>query len=152
MGERIELNWLQLIYFLASIHMDNVLIAGVVIEQDGKYLLVQERKPSAYGLWNLPAGKADEGETVEVAAVREAKEETGYDVKLIKKLEVYHSTLDSRQKHAFIAEIVGGNLSFPIDELLDAQWFTYEEIQKMKDNLRDPPFVLRAIEATIPVA
>lgn len=39
-----------------------VVIAGCLIEQEGKFLLVQEAKPSAYGLWNTPAGHVDESE------------------------------------------------------------------------------------------
>jgi ADP-ribose pyrophosphatase YjhB (NUDIX family) len=34
-------------------------VAGVVVKQDGKYLLVQEKKPEAHGLWNLPAGRVE---------------------------------------------------------------------------------------------
>jgi len=60
--------------------------AGVVIKQNNKYLLVQERMTSQYGLWNWPAGKVDVGETIEEAAIREGKEETGYDVELIREL------------------------------------------------------------------
>lgn len=60
-------------------------VAGCVIKKDGNYLLVQERQPKVYGKWNLPAGHVDKDETIEQAAVREAKEETGYEVELIKK-------------------------------------------------------------------
>ena len=31
-------------------------VAGEKKEKDGKFLLVQEKQPKAYGLWNLPAG------------------------------------------------------------------------------------------------
>ena len=55
-------------------------IAGCLIEHDKKFLLVQEAKPAVYGKWNTPAGHVDEGETLEEAALRETKEETGYDV------------------------------------------------------------------------
>ena len=47
-------------------------VAGVVLEHDGTYLLVQEKQPRAYGLWNLPAGRVDEGDTIEQTAVKEA--------------------------------------------------------------------------------
>ena len=109
----------------------HIVVAGVVVEKDSKYLLVQEKKELVYGLWNLPAGKVDEGETVEEAAVREAKEEVGYKVRLIKKIYVDHKPI-----HVFSAEIVGGKFEFPKDEILDAKWFTFEEIRKMKDKLR----------------
>lgn len=52
-------------------------VVGVVVEKDGKYLLVQEAKASCRGKWNLPAGHLDPGETIIDGAKREAKEETG---------------------------------------------------------------------------
>jgi len=42
-------------------------VAGCVLEKDGKYLLVQEKQKAAYEKWNLPAGRVDAGETVEQA-------------------------------------------------------------------------------------
>lgn len=113
-------------------------VAGAVIKKDGKYLLVQERKPHVYGLWNHPAGKVDEGETIEQAAIREAKEETGYDIVLKEKVGIYHERLDLACKHIFAGEIVGGEFKYQEEELLDARWFTYEEVMNMKDKLREP--------------
>jgi len=120
-------------------------VAGVVVKQDGKYLLVQEKKPSAYGLWNLPAGHVEEGQTIEEAAIKEAKEETGYNVELIRKLGIFHKNADKSCKHAFLAKIIGGELSIPENEILDVRWFTYDEILGMKDKLRTPA-ILEAID------
>ena len=111
--------------------------AGVVVKQDGKYLLVQEKKPSAYGLWNLPAGRVEEGQTIEDTAVREAKEESGYDVELVQHLDIFQGDGDGTSTcvHAFEAKIIGGELHVP-EDMLDAKWFTYEEILKMKEKFR----------------
>lgn len=106
-------------------------VAGCVLRQDGKYLLVQEKQPKVYGLWNVPAGYTDKGETVEQAAVREVKEESGFDVKLGQKLGVYHEGIPKPVKHIFAAEIVGGELHIQEDEILDAKWLTFEEIQTL---------------------
>jgi len=111
-------------------------VAGVVIKQNGKYLLLQEKQPKAYGLWNFPAGKVDLGETLEQAAIREAKEESGYDVELIKEIATFHGKSTDVVKHAFASKITGGDLKFPQDEILDAKWFTLDEIKQMLDNLR----------------
>lgn len=119
--------------------------AGVVIKKDGKYLLVQEKKPHVYGMWNLPAGKVDKGDTLEETAVKEAKEETGYDVELIRKIGIFQRNVEEGVKHAFEAKIVGGELKVPEDELLDVKWFAFEEIKAMEDKLRNP-WVLEAIE------
>jgi 8-oxo-dGTP diphosphatase len=122
-------------------------VCGIVLLQDNKYLLVQEKQPKVYGKWNLPAGRVDEGENLEQAAVREAKEETGFDVKIDKHLIVIHPSIESPVLHAFLAEAIGGELKFPKDELLDARWFSYEEVADLKEQLRREEYVLGAIEA-----
>lgn len=119
-------------------------VAGVVVKQNGKYLMVQEKKPEANGLWNLPAGRLEEGETIEELAVREAKEESGYDVELIRRLAIFNESGNVACKHAFLAKIVGGELRVP-EDMLDVKWFTYEEILQMKDKLRHS-WPLKAID------
>lgn len=114
------------------------IVAGVVIKLDGKYLLIQENSPGGkiHELWNFPAGKVDEGETIEAAAIREAKEESGYEVELIRKLDIFQADVQTPPKHAYEAKIIGGELAWPKDEILNAGWFTLEEIRGMKDKLR----------------
>lgn len=111
-------------------------VAGVVIKKDGKYLLVQEKQPKAFGLCNFPAGRVDVGDTIEQTAIKEAKEETGYDVELMKKLDIFQESADKEVRHAFTAKIIGGDLKYPEDEILDVRWFSFKEIQEMKDKLR----------------
>ncbi len=115
------------------------LVVGSVIEKDGKYLLVQEKKPSVRGLWNLPAGKAEKQFTLEENAVKEVKEETGFDVKIIKEVAVFHREGEKSVKHTYQAEIIGGELNIPEDELLDAKWFSFEEIKQLnqQEKIRD---------------
>lgn len=111
-------------------------VAGVVLKKDNKYLLLQEKQPKAYMLWNFPAGKIDLGESLEEAAIRETKEESGYDVELVREIKIFHEKSISAVKHVFEGKIIGGELKFPEDEMFDAKWFTYEEIKNMKDKLR----------------
>ena len=122
-------------------------VAGVVLEQDKKFLLVQEAHPKVYGKWNLPAGRVDEGETIKEAAAREAKEEAGFDVEVGRELIVLHQDSTRPVLHAFDATITGGQLKVQEGEILDAKWFTLEEIRNMKPELRNAEFVLGAIEA-----
>lgn len=121
-------------------------VSGVVIEKDGRYLLVQEGNPKVYGKWNLPAGHVDKGETPRQAAVREAKEETGLDVELGQELLVLHVPAEHRNFRVYAAKITSGRLKIPEDELLAAQWFTYEEVVAMKQGLRFYEFAAGAIE------
>jgi len=121
------------------------IVAGVVIEKDDKFLLVQEKKANVYGKWNLPAGKVDKGYSIEETAIKEAKEETGYDVELIEKLVTDQKTVNEPVKHSFLAKIIGGELKFPEDEILDAKWFALEEIKEKESEMR-VPFVLESIK------
>jgi 8-oxo-dGTP diphosphatase len=110
------------------------IVAGCVIEQDGKYLMVQENQPKVYGKWNLPAGYVDKGESIEKAAIRETKEETGYDIELGEKLGVYHESSSRPIKHYYRAKIIGGDLQVRPNEVLDAKWLSFEEITKLNED------------------
>lgn len=81
--------------------------AGVIIIRDGKILLLHRHK---YGrrYYLVPGGGVEEGETVEEAAVREAREETGLDVTLVRKL----WQVENRQQieHYFLCGGFNGSL------------------------------------------
>src|SRR4051812_40846775 len=86
------------------------IVAGCLVEKDNKFLFVQEKQPKVYGLWNLPAGYVDKGEQIAEAAKREVLEETGYEVKVLDEIDIYHESVGRPVKHIFKAEITGGNL------------------------------------------
>ena len=58
------------------------MIAGCIVEHDGKYLMCQRAITPRPGTWTLPAGFMECGETVEQAAAREVWEETGARVEI----------------------------------------------------------------------
>ncbi len=96
--------------------------------------MVQEKQERAYGLWNLPAGHVDKGEGLEHAAIREAKEETGYDVRLVSELGVYHPTIESAIKHTYIAEIIGGTMKAQESEIMQVKWLAYSEVKELYES------------------
>lgn len=59
----------------------------IIIEVEGGIVLIERRNPP-FG-WAIPGGFVDYGESVEACAVREAREETGLDVRLTDLLYVY---------------------------------------------------------------
>ena len=103
-----------------------------------KILLVQEKSPKVYGLWNLPAGHVDPGETPVEAAVRETREETGLIVETIRDLGPQPD--GDRFRHAFTARITGGKLQPDPNEVLGARWHTLDEIKALnaEGKLRAP--------------
>ena len=62
---------------------------GVLVEIDGKIVLIKRGQAPFAGSWALPAGYIEADESVEQAAVRECKEETGLDVELVELFGVY---------------------------------------------------------------
>ena len=57
-------------------------IGAVVFDDQGRLLLVQRANPPAQGLWSLPGGRQEPGETAEQGVVREVREETGLTVRV----------------------------------------------------------------------
>jgi 8-oxo-dGTP pyrophosphatase MutT (NUDIX family) len=71
--------------------------------------------------------------TIEQAAFREAREETGFEVRLGRKLPIHQTTATAPPKHLFEAEIVGGE---PEAGDLRVCWFSLEKIRAMRRSLR----------------
>lgn len=82
------------------------LTVDVVIELAGGGIVLIERKHPPPG-WALPGGFVDVGETVEAAAVREAREETGLEVELLELLGVYSDPARDPRGHTVGIVYVG---------------------------------------------
>jgi ADP-ribose pyrophosphatase YjhB (NUDIX family) len=122
-------------------------IVGGVLERDGKYLLVQEAKKMCYGKWNIPAGHLDVGETIFEAAKREIKEESGLDVELTGVCQIGSRKLEDGifVSVIFSIKVLSDDIKFGSNEILDARWFSYEELLSMKAQLRSEDLILGAI-------
>ena len=70
----------------------------VIIEMREGGVILIERKNEPYG-WALPGGFVDYGESLEAAAVREAKEETSLDVDLIEQFHTYSNPARDPRQH-----------------------------------------------------
>lgn len=123
------------------------IIVGVVVEKDGKYLLVQEAKESCRGKWNLPAGILDPGETLIEAAKREAREETGCEIEPTAVCQIGNRVLEDGLfvSVIFAARLLREEIAFDTDEILDVKWFSYDEIVAMKSKIRNEVLMLGAI-------
>jgi ADP-ribose pyrophosphatase YjhB (NUDIX family) len=78
------------------VYLDPKVSCGVLVEREGRVLLVRRRNEPGRGLWCLPCGFEDADESPEQAARREAREEAGLDVALDGVLGIYYYADDPR--------------------------------------------------------
>jgi len=104
--------------------------AGVVIEKEGKILLVKRKYEPYKGDWCLPAGFMEYDESPEQCAIRETKEELNVDVELDGLYGVY-SGKDDPRTHAVLvmywAKVIGGKLK-PGDDAEQIEFFAKDEV------------------------
>ncbi len=100
-------------------------VDGVVVV-DGQVLLVRRRNPPFAGQYALPGGFVDVGERVEVAVVREVREETGLETTIERLLGVYSAPDRDPRGHtasvAYLLRRVGGTLA-GADDADEARFF-----------------------------
>ena len=121
-------------------------IVGGVIEKDGKYLLVQDAR-NCRGKWNLPAGHVDANETIQEATKREIKEESGVDVELTGVCQIGNRKIENDVfvSVIFTAKLIGGEINYDENEIMDVRWFSYDEILAMENEIRSPILMIGAI-------
>jgi ADP-ribose pyrophosphatase YjhB (NUDIX family)/TM2 domain-containing membrane protein YozV len=108
-------------------------VVGSVVKKDGLYLLVQQSQGAVEGLWNIPAGYVDKGESLQQAAIREAKEESGYDIEVGESLGVWHTSSTESVKHAFVGTVKAGEPTPQPGEIQKVSWMSYDDILKLND-------------------
>lgn len=100
----------------------NYIVAFVLVNDSDEVLMMQESRESCRGKWYLPAGRMEEGETIEQAAQREVLEETGLVVDITTLLSV-ETAGGSWVRFVVTGNHVGGELkSTPDSESLQAMW------------------------------
>jgi 8-oxo-dGTP diphosphatase len=103
---------------------------SVLVEQEGRILLVQRAIDPGAGLWSLPSGFVEWDESPEAAAIRECAEETGLVVEILDLLDVSHYTDDYRGPGlnlTYRARVTEGSVR-PGDDAQAAGWFAPAEI------------------------
>jgi len=116
-------------------------VGGWVENSQGKVLL-QKRSPNEE-LWGFPGGVMNLGESAEETAIREIKEETGFDVATEELIGVYtkffatYSNGDQVQLIVFFfkMKIIGGNYKIDNIETFDIKFFSIEDIPPLFSEL-----------------
>jgi 8-oxo-dGTP diphosphatase len=101
----------------------------VVILVPGDGVVLVERKHEPRG-WALPGGFVDLGETLEAAAVREAKEETGLDVVLSEQFHAYSDPRRDPRRHTITTVFLGAADGEPAggDDAAQARAFAWDAL------------------------
>jgi 8-oxo-dGTP pyrophosphatase MutT (NUDIX family) len=123
----------------------DVTVATVVV-RDGRLLMVEERAQGKL-VFNQPAGHLEPDESLSEAALRETREETGWDVKLTAFIGAYQwkaaNADGSENRHylrfAFAAEPLAHDAGRELDEgIVQALWMTPTELQQQQARHRSP--------------
>lgn len=128
----------------------HVVVASIV-ERDGRFLMVEERIDGSDEVFiNQPAGHWEEGETLIVAAQREALEETGWEVEPTQLLGIYEFKPPELEytflRIAFVARAVRHHPQRVLDRgIVGPAWLTREELLRNRDRHRSPS-VLRCVD------
>ena len=117
------------------------LAVGAVVFKDNKVLLVKRGQSPAKGMWAIPGGSVELGETLKQAAEREILEETGLVIKAgepIFSFEVIRYDGRDRVKfHYYIVDLEGeyvhGNIQ-PGDDAIKVRWISEEDLNSIEVN------------------
>ncbi len=122
--------------------MDPKVAAAVLVEENGRVLLVRRANEPFRGLWTLPAGFVNGGEDPAQAAVRECLEETGLSVQITGVADVIAGQEHERGADFVIvyrAVVIRGDLSAD-DDADAADWFARSDL---------PPLAFRATKSIL---
>jgi ADP-ribose pyrophosphatase YjhB (NUDIX family) len=122
--------------------VDPKVAAAVLIEHEGRVLLVRRVNEPFRGMWTLPAGFINGGEDPAEAAERECLEETGLRVRVNRVLEIISGREHPRGADFIIvyrAEVLGGELK-PDDDADAVEWFGRDQL---------PPLAFRATQKVL---
>lgn len=114
-----------------------IAVAGIAFDDEGRVLLVRRGAPPKQGLWSVPGGKVELGETLEQACKREMAEETGLEVEVGPRVVVIERIARSGGAvqfhfviHDFIVEIRGGTPKAGSDAA-EIAWYALEEVEAL---------------------
>jgi len=104
-------------------HLDPKVAVGTIIQTTGGgIVLVRRAIEPGYGKWVFPGGFVDRGEEVKLAAIREAREEVGLDIRIDRLGNIYSYAGRTPVIIVFAATMTGGCLACD-DEGIEAKFF-----------------------------
>ena len=115
-----------------------VAVAAVVLDEAGRILMAERGRPPSKGMWALPGGLLDLGESVREGVAREVREETGAEIEIVGLVDLFepiHRDPDGRIRYHFVvidfwAHFRGGNVA-PADDVDDVTWVSVMELEEL---------------------
>jgi len=109
-----------------------IVSVGAVVIRDCSVLLVKRDQEPSKGLWSIPGGVIELGESLEHAVQREVREETGIDVKIVRLLDVADHIVrdeDGRIRfHYVLVDYLTHPITFdlsPRSDVSEARWVDF---------------------------
>lgn len=104
---------------------------GAIIFNEGKVLVVKQTS----GFYGFPKGHVEIGETEKETAIRETKEETGLDIKIISDKRYTQSYIVKENVHKdvvfFIANLENNNEKRQVEEIEEILWIDINEVENI---------------------
>jgi 8-oxo-dGTP diphosphatase len=120
-----------------------VAVGTIITTADSRLVLVRRAIEPGYGLWVFPGGFVDRGEELTTAAIREAREESGLDVRLDRLVNIYSYPSAPVIIVVYAATAMSGELCGD-EECLEAKLFRADDLpwdelafQSTREALRD---------------
>ncbi len=110
---------------------------AIIPQNQNEILLIRRSTPPFIGYWALPGGRSEPNETVEQTITREAKEETGLNVSIIRKIGEYHEQgiQDGKEYDyypaCFLVKIESGKIQKQENEISEIEFFNINELPKV---------------------
>ena len=124
-------------------YLDPKIAVGTIIRSDGGIVLVRRAIEPGYGKWVFPGGYVDRGEALEAAALREAREESGLEIRLDGLVNIYSYAGRTPVIVVYAATAISGDLAVD-EECLEAAAFPDPDIpwdelafRSTREGLRD---------------
>ncbi len=129
------------------------IVVGGVIVKDNKILIIQRSadEDAFPNLWELPSGKRELLETSDAAVIREVKEETNIDVKVVAPISVFEYKVEKEDEIRdttqinFLVEYISGKVKLSNEHRTFA-WITKEDLDKYEVSQKTKKVIEKAFE------
>jgi len=108
---------------------------ALILEKDGKVLLVHRKGAHGEGTWSTPGGHLEFGESPETCAIRETEEEVGVTASVPKFLAITNDVFESEGRHYITIwmrsyNFTGLPFSAATEEVAEIGWFGWDELPR----------------------